>query len=337
LNVQLGDYFTLLDSNPAKTLSTRIKRPTMDAADSAIGNDVPNTAQTTAGLYIRTPVSLSYYINCVPGIAGCSPSEQLTSSLRTVVPPSLFQSTVTVLGACNGCSPFALSGTQVSDNFQRANGALGANWTVSDGTWAVLNNSATYTAVGGGDSAALAVYTNGTFSNDQFAQALITSLGLSGGTIGVAVRGSNSVTTAYEVDITQPTGSGVGSLRKIISGATTNLNLSCGTNWAIGQVVGLLVVGTNLTMFQNGTVVCTATDAAIASGYPGMFGRNGGSGPLTVTNFVAGNASYSTPYTLSLANESVNAGQAACFTTGGAIGHCTSVVSAGGACTCVSP
>jgi hypothetical protein len=40
---------------------------------------------------------------------------------------------------------------------------------------------------------------------------------------------------------------------------------------------------------------------------------------------------------LTLANESANAGQAACFTTGGLVGHCTSAVNSSGSCTCVNP
>jgi hypothetical protein len=46
----------------------------------------------------------------------------------------------------------------------------------------------------------------------------------------------------------------------------------------------------------------------------------------------AGNATHSG--TLTLSAESGNSGQAACFKTGGTIGYCSSVVGAGGGCTC---
>jgi hypothetical protein len=60
-----------------------------------------------------------------------------------------------------------------------------------------------------------------------------------------------------------------------------------------------------------------------------------GSDSLHLTFDASGNLTV--PTSVTVTGESANSGQAACFSTGGTIGHCTSVVGAGGACTCVAP
>ncbi len=75
------DAFTLIDSNPGKTLATPGNRPTWDAGDTAIGIDA-----ATGGLAFRDPTSISEYIDHVPD--NSSYLERLTSSAKIFTVPA---------------------------------------------------------------------------------------------------------------------------------------------------------------------------------------------------------------------------------------------------------
>ena len=83
-----------------------------------------------------------------------------------------------------------------SDNFNRANGSLGPNWTdISDGGLAIVSQAAAGTASAGisGD-----IWTAGTFTSDQYSQVAVTSTQLTGGQwIGPMVRAQNGGQSAY--------------------------------------------------------------------------------------------------------------------------------------------
>jgi hypothetical protein len=73
-------------------------------------------------------------------------------------------------------------------------------------------------------------------------------------------------------------------------------------------------------------------NVAIGTSYAGVTAAptNG----MIVQGSVAVGTSSATPGEFTLQNASAHAGQAACWTTGGAAGYCTTVVGATGACTC---
>lgn len=71
-------------------------------------------------------------------------------------------------------------------------------------------------------------------------------------------------------------------LAKVVAGAFTVLGTANATTVTTGDVLELVVVGTALTASVNGTPVITATDAAVASGQPGLV-LNSSNGP----NFLA--------------------------------------------------
>src|SRR4051812_36581345 len=101
------------------------------------------------------------------------------------------------------------------DNFNRADGAIGGNWTNVQGTFGIATNKAK-ALTGGGDSRALSAYTAGTFAADQYAQCVMQG---SGNVCGVAARSSNGVYTCY---------GGLASstncyIQKIVSGTVTNI------------------------------------------------------------------------------------------------------------------
>src|SRR3984893_7528518 len=89
----------------------------------------------------------------------------------------------------------ALAAT-ASDDFNRANGSLGPNWTnISDGGLAIVSQAVAGTASAGltGDT-----WNAGTFTSNQYSQVAVTSTQLTGGQwIGPAVRVQNSGQNAY--------------------------------------------------------------------------------------------------------------------------------------------
>lgn len=151
-----------------------------------------------------------------------------------------------------------------TDNFDRADGALGANWTNINGVFSIVTNKAKVSTAGTG-SYSNSVYSAGALGADQYAQVVlqvVTSMG------GAVVRGSNSVNTCYYA---------VGNssstyLFKFVNGAGPTTIANNAITWAVGNILRLEVRGTVLTVYKNGTAVLTGTDGAIASGYAGIAG-----------------------------------------------------------------
>lgn len=146
------------------------------------------------------------------------------------------------------------------DNFNRANGAVGGNWTTIAGAFNVASNAATGT---GGTN--LAAWAANTFSSSQFAEVTVATL--NGGTdfVGVNVLlspGSNGY-TCVENNASLL-------LQKITSGTGSTL-ASSATAGAPGDVLRLEAApGGVLTCSRNGVTAITATDMTFTSGSPGM-------------------------------------------------------------------
>jgi hypothetical protein len=329
-----GDILTLVDSSFDKTTNTIGYRPSWDALDAAIGLDCPITcARNAAQLAIRAPVALSNYIGAVGD--NVSYLERLTATQKTINVPLQLNGNLTIPAGYNciglACGPFSLSGTQINDLFNRANGPLGSNWTETSGTWAIASNTVSQTPTVG--SYSLAAYTGSTFSKDQYSSAVVTNVS---NYVGVSVRNSNSAETGYFFLCESPNSL----ILKAVAGTVTSL-VSGGPGCNQFDVLTLEVVGTNLYAYDNGTLILSTTDSSITSGYPGLAGANTGSSSLD--KFYGGNLAYATSASLTVNNsvtlspESPNAAQAACYATGGILGHCTSAVNSSGACTCVTP
>jgi hypothetical protein len=122
-----GHKITLVDSNPAKTLSYNGMRPAYDANDTYIGLDNSSLSQTGAAnaqLALGAPVSISNYI----GNGGDNTSflERLTASGKTFKVPVSINGNLTVTGTCTGCGGGAgtvNSGTATQLAMYSANGA----------------------------------------------------------------------------------------------------------------------------------------------------------------------------------------------------------------------
>ena len=93
----------------------------------------------------------------------------------------------------------ASSGTSASDDFNRADGGLGSNWTaISDGAMSISSQQ----VIGTVGNTTGAIRTGKTYPSDQFSQIQVTSTALSGGQwIAAAVRmqggGQNMFTPVF--------------------------------------------------------------------------------------------------------------------------------------------
>jgi hypothetical protein len=303
-SVGATEVVTLADSNPTKTMATPNNRPTWDPNDTYIGYDQPSGLDVNhVQLAFGAPVAISSYVGNTPNNVDWG--ERLTKLAKTFQVPIYAASSVTVEGdlhlngSClgGGCGPFSPSGTQVSDTFQQANGALGPNWTVTAGTWSTANNQATFVGDGGGDDSALAVYTGSSFSGNQSATAQV--ILNSGGTTaaGVGVRMSASAQTGYVCFAS----AGLTTILKYDSGARSGLGVE-GPGFRSGDYLTAQATGNPaiISCLDNGVPIAglTATDSSspLTSGYPGIFGEYGYSSFLD--NFSAKNQAYTTNSTI---------------------------------------
>jgi LmbE family N-acetylglucosaminyl deacetylase len=178
----------------------------------------------------------------------------------------------------SGMQPF------VSDNFNRANGGLGANWTT------VLAGAASPAIQGGQVQSvwgrAEALYYGGVnWPADQYAEAEITGLG--GGSIGPAVRMTSDGT--FYAGTVGGFGNGSANVYFLLGyqGGLSVIASSSTATVLADDVLSLSVVGTTLTLTNvtRSTVLLTATDSTVSAGYPGFY--IGGTG-TTLTNWSAG-------------------------------------------------
>jgi hypothetical protein len=182
--------------------------------------------------------------------------------------------------------------TLISDNFQRADGGLGANWT-SAYSWlgyvalVVTSNSARSPSAAG----ALSVW-NGTVTipDDQWVQVTV---GATSNTpyVGLLVRCSMTAvnTTFYDCLWHGNTGSSASLLlRKSVNGTFTTLATAT-TTVQTGDVITLTAIGSQLAVYLNGSFLMAVSDSAVTSGLPGLeIDPTGASTDTSITNFAAG-------------------------------------------------
>ena len=164
--------------------------------------------------------------------------------------------------------PQAASAATISDNFDRADGGLGSNWTTATGTAAPAIVSNTLRP-GTASKLNSAYWSASTFGNDQFAQA---SLPASSGTQvgpGIAVRLSS--TKGYFLWYGNSSGT-VSLWRMDSSTSWTQLKQSAAlTVSPSSDVWKIQAVGSTISGYQNGKLVVQATDTKITSGSPGVW------------------------------------------------------------------
>jgi lysophospholipase L1-like esterase len=172
------------------------------------------------------------------------------------------------------------------DNFNRANGAIGSNWTVIaggfnvssnqvQGTFGAQNNIAYMSAVGGGSPM---------IGPDQFCQVTVTALNGTTDYVGCVVRGQDS--TDY-YDCAENTTAMVQQM------ALWGYGNSVGVTGAVGDVIRGEVSGTVFTCYQNGIQIAQVstgnTGGQIPPGQTGLPGLIHNGIVAALDNFSGGN------------------------------------------------
>jgi hypothetical protein len=151
------------------------------------------------------------------------------------------------------------------DNATRANGAIGANWTVTNNGINISSNNFVGT-VGIND---VAYWSSSLFSSSQFSQVTLTALNGTTDFPGVAVLLSGSGVSTQGYNCMENTAN---IFIQKISGTTNTTLTSAATTGAAGDILRLEAApGGVLTCFKNGVSTLTATDTTYTSGQPGLF------------------------------------------------------------------
>ena len=182
-----------------------------------------------------------------------------------------------------------------SDNFNRANGSLGANWTdMTVGGLAISNDAVIGTQAAGNSGD---IYTGTAFGSDQSSQIQLTSTPIGGGQwIGPAVRAQNGGQSLYVGIYWGNNGNPELELFKLLNGGWTQLGSSFASgSLAAGTELTLSVTGSTLSFSENGVVEITATDTSLTGGAPGIMAY----GTSTAGDWVGGtNGASSGPYSI---------------------------------------
>lgn len=172
--------------------------------------------------------------------------------------------------------------TIYTDDFNRADGALGTPWVVVEGALAISSNKVVAPSGAGPHTSRY----NQTFTANQWAEAAVVGNLTGGHAIGPAVHING--TDLYYLWLGSTTNT-VEIVRRL-SGSYATL----GSATAVpAGTMALEIVGTTIKAYVNGTVALTVTDANIATGQPGILG-NDGSGQ-TLDNWRGGNGAYPGP------------------------------------------
>jgi hypothetical protein len=171
--------------------------------------------------------------------------------------------------------------TQIaSDNFTRANGPIGANWTVVNGGFNISGN----TAVGTGGSFNGAAWTGSAINADHYSTITI---GTGTGFWAPATRVQSGADTYYAAYVSGTSPNITGAIFKRVAGTNTSLGGSV-TGIATGDTVTLASSGPILQLYHNGVLTSTIADTSISGGKPGM---SAFSTTNAITNWVGGNYS----------------------------------------------
>ena len=186
----------------------------------------------------------------------------------------------------------ATSASSGSDNFNRANGPLGPDWTdMSDGGLAISSQAVTGTSATGitGD-----MRTAENYSSDQFSQVEVTSTQLTGGQwIGPAVRTQSGGQAGYLGVYDWNNGSPELMLFRRVGSSLIQLGSAYSSGpLAAGTQLKLMVVGSTLSFLENGVEKIAASDGTWTGGAPGIMAN----GTATADNWSGGSAGFEVHY-----------------------------------------
>jgi hypothetical protein len=162
-------------------------------------------------------------------------------------------------------------GASASDDFNRSNGSLGANWTNAVADIVIASNTAANSALNDADSF---VYWNAaSFAADQSSKVTIVyrsdSQLLNYIAAGVRMSGSGGSYDGYVASTDGKSGIGHTEIGRYDNGAFTSLK-SVATTFANGDIIECRAVGTTISIYKNGSYVDSVTDTTYATGQPGF-------------------------------------------------------------------
>lgn len=161
---------------------------------------------------------------------------------------------------------FAVS---ASDNFNRANGSLGSNWSnMTDGGLKISSQK----VIGSNTGNSGDIRTAETYSSNQYSQIEVTSTQLSGGQwMGPVVRAQNGGQNLYTGIYYYNNGSPELMLFKRSSGVWTQLGNTINSGkLSAGTQLKLTAVGSTISFYQNGVLKISVTDTSFTGGAPGI-------------------------------------------------------------------
>ncbi len=147
-----------------------------------------------------------------------------------------------------------------SDNFNRADGPMGDDWSgTSD--WVISGNMAVLTGAGAwrGNWHDLGVA-------DHYASAKCYIASGAPASVAVRVTDNNNAYFAFH-DVA----SSCTNLYKRVAGAFTVLATATGQTWTDGDVMKITAVGTTITLYQSGEQVLQVTDSALSGTGVGIY------------------------------------------------------------------
>ena len=175
------------------------------------------------------------------------------------------------------------------DNF--AGSSLSSNWRVPGGP--VQGFTVSSGAVSPGSSLsnpnALAYWSAVPFAANQYAQVTVASLGSSWAGPAVRIAGTGPTPDTYYAAIFDTTNLRVLLYSNSGSGYIYNYLATCAAP-SIGDVIGISINGSNISVTDNSTPVCGSpiTDTTLSSGSPGITAYNSVAGNSSLENFSGG-------------------------------------------------
>jgi len=173
----------------------------------------------------------------------------LTTADHTVIARFIPQSVTVRSAASNTLSYSVVASLGFSDDFNRADEAIGSPWVTSgNGSWTVTSNKLANTTIASGTGYCVqdAGTANGTL---QFTVS---------GTLGnglLAVMRYQSVNNMLKISYN----SGAPTLYKTVGGSSTVIAACTGGAWAANDVIEVICSGTTITVKKNGSTVLTQT------------------------------------------------------------------------------
>ncbi len=185
-----------------------------------------------------------------------------------------------------------MSRTQIAtDDFNRADGAIGSNWLyIRDTAWTggttprIASNKAISSNAQATHYQVIRWAGSGTFSNDQYSKITVGDLQFYSADyrVGVVVRCSTDTDANadfYALWLAMDQASGVDhtlTLDKVVNGTLTTLDTRTPV-FSNGDTLELEALGGTLYAYKNGTLIYSIADASLTTGKPGLLFAGDGS------------------------------------------------------------